>query len=458
MRRPPHQKTSPRTLALPGFVVSGISKMRGLMGSVVSFERVQMRPYRCSPLLGLQAASFAPSHSNAGGAPFGKSFSRVEHCEPTTGSELHLNAFKWLLPVSKPSARMTVPQPIAMGPSTPLDGERPEHPRDQTQCGLSCRQRGLAWCRGMERALGQRLSRVTVRLPDSRLSQIARAQAATARELARPSEPVLELWNHNLLTSVDEPASTPCSGHCLNDLWAILAFSFSDSHPAVAVRRRVRTPRHIRGARAADHLRSSAASFLSSRMPCTTTDSDTSWSIEARLQFVSQCASTATTSTLGCRTRSQVLGGECVELRDDHARRLARRHEMGAGSTTWPRPSDESRSSLSDAELSTPGKALCRRSSEWLSRPHSASAIGVSCERPQRKVRASRVPLPSVCGCPRPQPTAHQDARTHHPDRSFERVQMTSRPGPIDPAGRTPAPAATSGHSVTGGTPMHRLK
>jgi hypothetical protein len=42
MRRPLLQKTSPRTLALPGFVVSGPSKMRGLRCSGVSFERVQM--------------------------------------------------------------------------------------------------------------------------------------------------------------------------------------------------------------------------------------------------------------------------------------------------------------------------------------------------------------------------------------------------------------------------------
>jgi hypothetical protein len=83
MRRAPTPKTSPRTPALPGFGVSGVCKMRGLIASTVSFERVQMGG--CRPELGggLEAAPTGMSRG-LGAVRLGSARDGV-----------HLNAFKW---------------------------------------------------------------------------------------------------------------------------------------------------------------------------------------------------------------------------------------------------------------------------------------------------------------------------------------------------------------------------
>src|SRR5690242_1330546 len=106
MRRPPNQKTSPRTLALPGFVVSGLSKMQGLMGSVVSFERVQMSPYQRSPLFSLRSGLFEDCHSNVEDALAPRSFDPSQRLEAEPRYAPDLNAFKRPLPGSMPIPSM----------------------------------------------------------------------------------------------------------------------------------------------------------------------------------------------------------------------------------------------------------------------------------------------------------------------------------------------------------------
>ena len=234
MRRPSYQKTSPRTLALPGFVVSGISKMRGLMGSAVSFENAfkwDLMPG--SPLLLLETGSFEASHSNAGSAPCGRSSARLEDRERIPTGALYLNAFKRQPFASMPSIRRAVEKTIAMGLSTPSDGGRAEFPLDHALRGSSSQRRRLAWCRGMERAYGRRrLRRLMLGSLGQRLSQIPRTQAATTRELISAPHPVLDLWNLDWLIAVEEPSSTERM-----PTW----FSFA-AKSAVAERPRLRTP------------------------------------------------------------------------------------------------------------------------------------------------------------------------------------------------------------------------
>jgi hypothetical protein len=411
MRRPSYQKTSPRTLALPGFVVSGISKMRGLMGSAVSFERVQMGPYPGSPLLLLETGPFEASHSNPGSAPCGRSSSRLDDHERTRTGALYLNAFKRQPFAPMPSTRRAVEKTIAMGLSTPIDGGRAESPLDHAPRGPSPQRRPLAGCRGMERAYGRRL-RLMLGPLGQRLSQIPRTQAATTREPIAAPHPVLDLWNIDWLIAIEEPSSTERMPTC---------FSFA-SGSAVAERPRLRTPVRPFEARSADAVRDTAASHFASMSLCTTPDLDTrsSSSIEARLRSVSQRACTAT---------------EAVD------RKTRRAHGTGS-----PRSSDRSRSSSTEADLSAPGEAICRTSSEWLPRAYSAGAIFITCVRLPRKILASMTSLAPAPGLHRPQQRRTlQSVRTRPEANPFERVQMRPRPHPIYRAGRTPARAETSG-------------
>jgi hypothetical protein len=212
----------------------------------------------------------------------------------------------------------------------------------------------------------------------------------------------------------------------------VLSHSSSASQSAVTVLRRLRAPIGIRQARLRDALRNTSANTVCATSFCTTTDLDTPGSnVERPLQFICQRRAFMVTKALARRSRA--------------ARDIAR-----------PRASDSFRSCPGDAGLSTP--ALYRRSPESVLRLQNARSAGVTCVRWQRKVRASRAPVASAPSLNRPQQLSLQSAPSHNRAHPFERVQMRPRPHSIYPASRTPASAEPTGHSATGGTPMHRLK
>jgi hypothetical protein len=417
MRCPPYQKTSPRTLALPGFVVSGVSKMRGSMGSVVSFERVQMRPYEHSSLLPPQARSFEANHSKAGDAQCRKTFSRAEDPKPDPASALHLNSFKWIALGRMLPLRIAVAQLMSMRVALPAFDDPSRFPHDHSPSALSRKRCGVASCRSLERACLRQLCRLTITSPDW-----------PHPEPARAPEPVHDLWNIDLANAVEAPSST----------WCALTCSSFAPRSAVAVRRRVRNSVDDYEAPQADPPQAAATSCLTSSL-CTAADCDTfSDSFEAPplQQFVLRRAGRAT-ETLGRNTRV-------------------------APDIDWSRRSDLSLRPLSlrplsDAGRSIPGAALYGRSSERLPRQHCARTKGHTWVIWQGKAMASTVPPASGEELPRQQLT-RQRLGVGHKANAFERVQMSSRSRPIYPVGRPVAPAETSGHLVTGGTPMHRLK
>ena len=423
MRRPAYQKTSPRTLALPGFVVSGISKMPGSMGSAVSFERVQMSPYRHSPPGVFHTGSFGTSRSNAGGAQCESSFSRIGHREPVSTVPLHLNAFKRQVSAAMPPLRTPPARPIVFeaSPSTNAKGSAllPDHALRRPS-----RQRWVPTsCRGMERSSGRRICRLMIGAPGVRRLQTSRPQPAAARELMPASEPLLELWNLDLLVAVEAPSST---------LRLRTAYCFA-SQSAIAVCRGLRTPISVRQTGSSDLGRDAVTSSRTSTALCATPDLDTlSGSVKAPLQFVLQRACSAT------------------EIRG-HRTRVVR-------TRLWAGRSDRSRSPPSDDGLLPLSEWIPRGTSDCRPRPCCARTIAASWVICLRKAAAPEAPIPSAREHHRPYQLTHQGARPRGPTPSFERVQMRARPYPIHPAGRTPAPAETFGHLVTGATPMHRLK
>lgn len=438
MRRPPHQKTSPRTLALPGFVVSGMSKMRGLMDSVVSFERVQMSPYWRSPLLLSQAGPIEAGRSNAGSAQCPRASSQVRDSEPAPPAALYLNAFKWPPPGSMLWLRMAAAQLTATWVSALPDGSRSALSLEHALRAPCLQRSPLPGCRGMERAFrGQRGERL-VGSPALRLLQTTRTRATTTRQLLLASEPTLEQWNLNLpaarigrvadvdcSVAVEEPSPT---------LW-VLACSSSASQSVVATGRKQRSPISIRKAWLADLLRDAAACPAGATSLCITAGFDPpGCNIEAPLQFIFRRRACTVARPLG-RTASA-------------ARDIARR-----------RSADPSHRRPDDAGLSPLGRRLYRSSPERPLRAHCARSHGAAtCECWRRKVTTATAPLASAPGLNRPQELRRPGAPLHHQTHPFERVQMSPRLRPIYPAGRTTAPAATTGHSVIGGTPMHRLK
>jgi hypothetical protein len=448
MRRPPHQKTSPRTLALPGFVVSGLSKMPGLMGSAVSFERVQMEPYWRSPLLDLPSGSFEASRSNGGTAQRSRSCTRLLDLQPAPTHAPHLNAFKWRPPEPMPSPRIVVERPIAIGVTTPTvststDCGRSALPRDHAPRGLSCQPSALAWCRGMEPASGrQRIyqsiftkttapTRLMIDSLGLRLLQITRAEAATAPEFALPSEPVRQLWNPNLPIVVEDLCLRRGLTSCAT-LRLLTRCPFA-SQSAVIVNHLLRPPIGLCRARFADPLRDAAASPISATALRTTTALDTaSGSVEAHLQFILQ----------GCACRApNARGGKTWVARD----------------AAWPRLSDSPGSSalnatsfiqsrhVSDAFLSTLVDEFCRPSSECLPRPHCARTAGGTCaSRPANRDPSLSDPgrwqtkatppatlmLTRGPGLRRPEHpslSSPQGADARPRGHPFERVQMSSR-------------------------------
>jgi hypothetical protein len=454
MRRPSHQKTSPRTLALPGFVVSGLSKMRGLMGSAVSFERVQMGPYRRSPLLVLETRAFEVSHSNACSARRGECFSPLKTPEPCCAVARYLNAFKWQLAASMPSLRLSVAQPITGCASTPLDGGRSEFPRDHTLERFARRRGRFARCRGMELVCWRRRWQLTTEWLELQPLQVARIKTTSARELALASGPVLESWNVDLPIALENSSATlrPLSCCCAHSI--VTSGSYSSCfalQSAVVETHRLRIPINVGQARSGNALRDGAASSVSATALCTTTALDTASSrIEAPLQFVFRPES--------------IVDRRCAERDHGHrghdcrAANAVGRTTRAAQATAWPRLSDSSRSSIGDLDVLPQAEALSCDSSERPPGALCARTFSISCVRCQLTLRAWATTPARTPRSHRPHRSSPQRAHTRRPAHPFERVQMRARAHPIYLVGRTPAPAKTYGSVATGGTPMHRLK
>jgi len=349
MRCPRHQKTSPQTLALPGFVVSGLSKMRGLMGSIVSFERVQMGLYRRSPLLVPQPASFEASHSKPGRAQYRTSSSRVEQPinRGPTGA-LHLNAFKCEPCASTQPPGTIVAHPTRVHPPTPFDRELSGLLHVHTLRGLSRQRCGPTWCRGMERASWLRIWRLMLDSPGAWLLQIAPTQVANTREFALASEP----------SFIELPIEVQGTSSTLR----VLTCSYFEPHSDGAMRPRRLNPIRFRKAPSVDHERHEATGFLAHASLYTTTDFDTpSDNVETVLQLALQ--------------------------RDRKATEAPGREARLARDTDWLRLPDLLRSRLSAMDLQrqiTP--IYCRRSEARRLRPDYARSSGVTCMRSERKV------------------------------------------------------------------------
>ena len=428
MRRPPNQKTSPRTLALPGFVVSGLSKMQGLRGSVISFERVQMGPYPRSPLWVLQTGSFEVSQSNVEGVRFGRSFSRIENWERSPARQLpcdldslgglHLNAFKWqLAPGSLPPYYLAVAPPIVRWLSKRNEAGHSGLPLQHGSLQAPLHQgRDRRRCRGMKQATGRGASSPRALISDSpapRPLQITRTQSSTERPLMLAPDAMLDAPTSDLHTVVGTPASTAI---------AISRHICSTHHPVICLRlapeltiserSRPRSPIALRETRYGDPGRQVASRSFVSTPLCTTADLNTrSGSTESPRRPVPLRAA--------CTARA---ADTCFhQCKGTFARKA-----QGPPDAAWPRSKDPSGCLPFDAAPPSPCRAIQHRPSEWPSRRH----------------------------CTRTSSGAFMGPGFI----SFERVQMRPRPHPIHPAGRTNAPAETSGHSPIGGTPMHCLK
>lgn len=398
MRRPPYQKTSPRTLALPGFVVSGVSKMRGLMDSAISFERVQMRPDVRSSRLGTRTGRFGDGHTNAGDALRMRSSARDENRKP--GSAPHLNAFNWQAPEPISPLRSALPATNQC--------RRPGATDEHFFRGLSLKQPSWVWRQAREREWGPLTCQRLLDWSPPQLPRLGRTRTARAGDLVGTPGPL--------------PSSTPRP-----------ATNSLASQSAVAVRGRPELPAPSHDpARSSDPGRIIEATSLISCWLCITRFDTSERRIEAPEQFASQ-RNYATANTLRGVTQA-------------------------ARDTAWSRLSDIRRSVLRDSDHAAEGKMLRRRSPEWWARSYCVTPGSVALVRRLRKLIASvppSSPAPALHGTQQPTIPGARNRRRTPP---FERVQMRLRPHPIYPAGHTPVSGEPIGQSVTGGTPMHRPK